>query len=136
MIRIKLKRKLTCKGHYEYKNVNTDRVRHALSYLVRHNKWYNDVEFNEQWVNSLNASDEARDNEADDFEMEEQDITDKNEDDKGAGDDPEEDITYIKEQSGLLSDTSLQPVDLGSEIIDQYFHDVLSVAPVTVLLGC
>ncbi|XP_039509525.1 uncharacterized protein LOC120464209 [Pimephales promelas] len=128
MIRIKLKRKLTYKGHYEYKYVSTDRVRHALSYLVRHNKWYNDVEFNEQWVNSLNATDEL-DND-DDFEMEEQDVTDQNEDDKaGAGDDPEEDITYIKEQSGLLSDTSLQPVDLGSEIIDQHFHDVLNVAP-------
>ncbi|XP_026120183.1 LOW QUALITY PROTEIN: uncharacterized protein LOC113099530, partial [Carassius auratus] len=65
----------------------------------------------------------------DDFEMEEQDVTDKNEDEKVVQDDPEEDITYIKEQSGLLSDTSLQPVDLGSEIIDQHFHDVLNVAP-------
>ncbi|XP_052441444.1 uncharacterized protein LOC127981121 [Carassius gibelio] len=128
MIRIKLKRKLTYKGHYEYKCVSTDRVRHALSYLVRHNKWYNDVEFNEQWVNSLNADDEVE-NEADDFEMEKQDLTDKNEDEEEAADDPEEDITYIKEQSGLLSDTSLQPVDIGSEIIDQHFQDVLNVAP-------
>ncbi|XP_052421004.1 uncharacterized protein LOC127964736 [Carassius gibelio] len=128
MIKIKLKRKLTYKGHYEYKYVSTDRVRHALSYLVRHNKWYNDVEFNEQWINSLNAVDEVE-NCDDDFEMEEQDVTDKNEDDKVVQDDPEEDITYIKEQSGLLSDTSLQPVDLGSEIIDQHFHDVLNVAP-------
>ncbi|XP_026112280.1 LOW QUALITY PROTEIN: uncharacterized protein LOC113091073, partial [Carassius auratus] len=128
MIKIKLKRKLTYKGHYEYKYVSTDHVRHALSYLVRHNKWYNDVEFNEQWINSLNADDEVE-NCDDDFEMEEQDVTDKNEDDKVVQDDPEEDITYIKEQSGLLSDTSLQPVDLGSEIIDQHFHDVLNVAP-------
>ncbi|XP_042609822.1 uncharacterized protein LOC122142829 [Cyprinus carpio] len=128
MIKIKLKRKLTYKGHYEYKYVSTDRVRHALSYLVRHNKWYNDVEFNEQWINSLNAADEVE-NCDDDFEMEEQDVTDKNEDEKVVKDDPEEDITYIKEQSGLLSDTSLQPVDLGSEIIDQHFHDVLNVAP-------
>lgn len=28
-----------------------------------------------------------------------------------------------------MSDTSLQPVDLGSEIIDQHFKDVLNVAP-------
>ncbi|XP_048046234.1 LOW QUALITY PROTEIN: uncharacterized protein LOC125268187 [Megalobrama amblycephala] len=129
MIRIKLKRKLTYKGHYEYKNVNTDRVRHALSYLIRHNKWYTNVEFNEQWINSLSASDEPRDNDMDDCEMKDQDIKDKNEHEKGSGDDPEEDITYIKEQSSLLSDTSLQPVDLGSEIIDQHFHDVLNIAP-------
>ncbi|XP_073688692.1 uncharacterized protein [Garra rufa] len=128
MIRIKLKRKLTYKGHYEYKYVSTDRVRHALSYLVRHNKWYNDVEFNEQWVNSLNAADDVE-NDADDSETEGQAVTDKNEDEKGAEDDPEEDMIYIKDQSGLLSDTSLQPVDLGSEIIDQHFNDVLNVAP-------
>ena len=42
---------------------------------------------------------------------------------------PEEDLTYIKGQNGLLSDTSLQPVDLGSEIIDQHFQDILNVAP-------
>lgn len=38
-------------------------------------------------------------------------------------------MTYIKEQGGLLSDTSLQPVDIGSEIIDQHFRDVFNVAP-------
>ncbi len=52
MIRIKLKRKLTYKGHYEYKYVHTDHVRNALKYLIRFNKWFGDVEINEQWINS------------------------------------------------------------------------------------
>lgn len=40
-----------------------------------------------------------------------------------------ENLTYIKEQSGLLSDTLLQPVDIGSEVTDQHFQDVLNLAP-------
>lgn len=57
MIRVKLKRKLTFKGHYEYKFVHTDRVRNALRYLMRNNEWYDDVTFNEDWVNSLDGND-------------------------------------------------------------------------------
>ncbi|XP_073714001.1 uncharacterized protein [Misgurnus anguillicaudatus] len=124
MIKIKLKRKLTYKGHYEYKYVHTDHVRNALVYLVQNNMWYKDVEFNEQWINNLNEPDEADGN-----EMQEDNVADNSDDDKVADDESHEDLTYIKEQSGLLSDTSLQPVDIGSEIIDQHFHDVLSVAP-------
>ncbi|XP_048048180.1 uncharacterized protein LOC125269321 [Megalobrama amblycephala] len=124
MIRIKLKRKLTYKGHYEYKYVHTDRVRNALKCLIRSNKWYKDVVINEQWINSLN---ELEENVPD--EMEEQDVFEKSEEENDPEEQQEEDLTYIKEQSGLLSDTCLQPVDLGSEIIDQHFEDVLNVAP-------
>ncbi|XP_056093733.1 uncharacterized protein LOC130072579 [Rhinichthys klamathensis goyatoka] len=124
MIRIKLKRKLTYKGHYEYKHVYTDRVRNALRRLIRCNKWYKDVEINEQWINSLN---EPEENVAE--EMEEQADVEKSEEENDTEEQPEEDLTYIKEQSGLLSDTCLQPVDLGSEVIDQHFQDVLNVAP-------
>ena len=38
-------------------------------------------------------------------------------------------LTHIEGQNWLLSDKSLQPVDLGSEIIDQHFQDILNVAP-------
>ncbi|XP_052393335.1 uncharacterized protein LOC127941915 isoform X1 [Carassius gibelio] len=123
MIRIKLKRKLTYKGHYEYKYVHTDRVRNALKYLIQFNKWFSDVEINQQWINSLN---EPEENVVD--EMEQQDIVEKI-DENDLDEQQEEDLTYIKEQSGLLSDTSLQPVDIGSEVIDQHFQDVLNLAP-------
>ncbi|KAI7790400.1 hypothetical protein IRJ41_003612 [Triplophysa rosa] len=127
LISIKLKRKLTYKGHYEYKYVHTDRVKDALKYLIRYNKWYKDIEINEQWINSL---DELEEIVVDDKEMEEQDVqVEKTYEENDTEEQPEEDLTYIKEQGGLLSDTSLQPVDIGSEIIDQHFRDVLNVAP-------
>nr|XP_055041698.1 LOW QUALITY PROTEIN: uncharacterized protein LOC129429201 [Misgurnus anguillicaudatus] len=131
MIKIKLKRKLTYKGHYEYKYVHTDHVRNALWYLVKHNKLYSDVEFNEQWVNSLSEPDDIQSNAND--EMDDDNVSDKSGDEVEEGEEleiqPEDDLSFIKEQNGLLSDTSLQPVDIGSEVIDQHFHDVLNVAP-------
>ncbi|XP_065140712.1 uncharacterized protein [Paramisgurnus dabryanus] len=132
MIKIKLKRKLTYKSHYEYKYVHTDHVRNALWYLVKQNKFYNDVEFNEQWVNSLSEPDDIQSNAND--EMDDDDnVSDKSGDEVEEGEEleiqPEEDLSFIKEQNGLLSDTSVQPVDIGSEVIDQHFHDVLNVAP-------
>ncbi|KAL1270842.1 hypothetical protein QQF64_029858 [Cirrhinus molitorella] len=89
----------------------------------RFNKWFSDVEINEQWINSLN---EPVDNVVD--EKEQQDVV-ENIDENDPDEQPEEDLTYIKEQSGLLSDTSLQPVDIGSEVTDQHFQDVLNLAP-------
>ncbi|XP_076870348.1 uncharacterized protein LOC143521406 [Brachyhypopomus gauderio] len=56
MIRIKLKRKLTYKGHYEYKFVNTEKIKDALLYLKQHNNFYRDVTFNNDWVNPLNKT--------------------------------------------------------------------------------
>ncbi|XP_077060992.1 uncharacterized protein LOC143713566 [Siphateles boraxobius] len=61
--------------------------------------------------------------------MEEQAEGEKSEEENDTEEQPEEDSTCIKEQSGLLSDTCLQLVDLGSEVIDQHFQDVLNVAP-------
>jgi len=53
LLRIKLKRKLTYKGHYEYKHVHTNHVYNALDYLKLNNKWYNDISINNEWVNPL-----------------------------------------------------------------------------------
>lgn len=72
----------------------------------------------------MNATDHVENGIAD-YEMEEHDVADKSEDEQGTEDHPDEDRTYIKEKSDLLSDTSLQAVDLGTAIIDQHFHDVL-----------
>ncbi|TKS65922.1 ATP-dependent DNA helicase PIF1 [Collichthys lucidus] len=127
MIRVKLKRKLTYKGHYEYMYVRTDRVRNALRFLMTNNKWYSDVAWNNEWVNTLNGTDEN--DEQNINQKEAGDSDDDNVADEETEQEKEEDITYIKDQSGLLSDTSLQPVDLGSEIVDQNFQDILNVAP-------
>ncbi|KAK0134798.1 OTU domain-containing protein 4 [Merluccius polli] len=123
MIRVKLKRKLTYKGHYEYMYVRTDQVRNALRYLMANNKWYDDVTWNNEWVNTLNGTDEDQEQNINQEEAVNSD------DDNAAEGQAEEELTYVKDQSGLLSDTSLQPVDLGSEIVDQNFQDILNVAP-------
>ncbi|XP_072239813.1 uncharacterized protein [Leuresthes tenuis] len=123
MIRVKLKRKLTYKGHYEYMYVHTDRVRNALRYLIANNKWYDDVIFNDEWVNTLNGSDQCEANE------DTEELPANSDDENNLEEEAEEELTYIKDQGGLLSDTSLQPVNLGSEIIDQNFQDILSIAP-------
>ena len=124
MIRVKLKRKLTYKGHYEYMFVHTDRVRNALRYLLTNNKWYDDVTLNDEWVNTLNGTDQL-----DAEENCRQEPADNSDIENTHEEQQEEDLTYIKDQGGLLSDTSLQPVNLGTEIIDQNFQDILNMAP-------
>lgn len=47
LLQVKLKRKLTYKGHYEYHFVDTLNVRQALEYFKRNNVFYGDIEFNE-----------------------------------------------------------------------------------------
>ena len=41
----------------------------------------------------------------------------------------QDDFTYIKDLGGLFSDTSLQPVDIASEVLDQHFDSIMSIAP-------
>ena len=50
---MKLKRKLTYKGHYEYQYVNRDHIKEALQYLKRTNPYYADIEFNDNWLNNF-----------------------------------------------------------------------------------
>ncbi|XP_063048465.1 uncharacterized protein LOC134442065 [Engraulis encrasicolus] len=129
MIRVKLKRKVSYRGHYEFMFVHTERVRKALQYLIQNNRWYGDVILNDQWVNSLDGTDQN--DEADNHNKDKVDDnnSDNNEDNDDAEQNEEEDLTYIKHQSGLVSDTSLQPVDVGAEIVDQHFQDILNMAP-------
>lgn len=51
LLPVKLKRKLTYKGHYQYQFVDTIHIRQALQYLKESNVHYKDVEFNESWQN-------------------------------------------------------------------------------------
>ncbi|XP_067306866.1 uncharacterized protein [Pseudorasbora parva] len=110
--------------HLKVRRAVVKHLKMNASIFERCNKWYRNVEINEQWINSL---DELEENVAD--EIKEQDAVEKSEMENDPEEPQEEDLTYIKEQSGLLSDTCLQPVDIGSEIIDQHFQDVLNVAP-------
>uniref|UniRef100_A0A8P4FZU0 ubiquitinyl hydrolase 1 n=1 Tax=Dicentrarchus labrax TaxID=13489 RepID=A0A8P4FZU0_DICLA len=53
LLPVKLKRKLTYKGHYEYQFVDSMRIKQALQYLKRTNVHYKDVDFNEAWLNEF-----------------------------------------------------------------------------------
>ena len=53
LIPVKLKQKLTYKGHYEYQYVDSMRIKQALQYLKQTNVHYKDVEFNEAWLNDF-----------------------------------------------------------------------------------
>ena len=117
LIRIKLKRKLSYKGYYEYKFVNKAHVEEALHYLKMNNKWYNDIVITQDWVNPVP---ECPDQE--DFDKHEEDGEDLNNDE-------DEEITDEERLCGVKLDSCMQPADIGQEILDQYFDDVFCVAP-------
>lgn len=46
LLRVKLKRKLSYKGYYEYQFTNPTHIIRALEYLKQQNKWYENVTIN------------------------------------------------------------------------------------------
>ena len=112
LIRVKLKRKLCYKGYYRYKFVNKDKVLKALQYLCKNNKWYSDITINEEWSNDLSheCSEEGI--------SKDQEIVKENDEENGDS-----------RMSGMQLDTCLQPIDVGQEILDNYFDDIISCAP-------
>ncbi|XP_026187397.1 uncharacterized protein LOC113145179 [Mastacembelus armatus] len=116
LLPVKLKRKLTYKGHYEYQFVDSMHVRQALSYLKQTNKHYKDIDFNEQWVNVFCP-------EQDQGPAEEVDVNSE------AGEDVEDELLHDRQQHCMFQDTCLMPVDIGQEALDQYFDNILNLAP-------
>ncbi|XP_061191659.1 uncharacterized protein LOC133199853 [Saccostrea echinata] len=109
LLRVKLKRKLSYKGYYEYQFVNPNDIKIALNYLKENNQWYHNVEINTTWEkgndqSTLFCQPEVFDNEE---IIEEQNIA-------------------IQE---VATDTCLQPVDIAQEVLDHYFDDVYNIAP-------
>ncbi|XP_071963919.1 uncharacterized protein [Antedon mediterranea] len=111
LISVKLKRKLSYKGYYKYKFVNTSNVIQALEYLQDHNKWYFDVAIDENWHNYLSKENiESK-------TTNQQTYVENNEEE-------EEDRLC-----GVAFDTSLQPVDRRQNLVDEYFRDIICCAP-------
>ncbi|XP_038066365.1 uncharacterized protein LOC119736418 [Patiria miniata] len=118
MIRIKLKRKLSYKGHVEYQFVNKQYVEEALHYLKDSNKWYDDIEIEYDWINPV--PEQSVEEPGNDETM--------NEDDQTGDIEEEDDDDRL---CGIKLDTCLQPANIGQEILDQYFDDIFCVAPYT-----
>ncbi|XP_074521382.1 uncharacterized protein LOC141787083 [Halichoeres trimaculatus] len=119
LIRVKLKRKLTYKGHYEYQFVDPMRIRQALQYLKQVNVHYADIQFNEDWLNDFCREEDVID-----------DNTDANKDSCEVSPEiVEDELLHDRQQHCMFQDTCLMPVDIGQEALDHYFDHTLNVAP-------
>ncbi|XP_065942067.1 uncharacterized protein [Magallana gigas] len=110
LLRVKLKRKLSYKGYFEYQFVSSRHIKAALEFLKENNKWYQDVSINSNWTDNDDhclMSDTFETYEC------EQEI-------------PEIEKNHNQE---VVSDTCLQPVDIAQEVLDHYFDDVYNIAP-------
>lgn len=103
LLRVKLKRKLSYKGYYEYQFMNPVHLISALDYLKQNNIWYEDIEINRD-TKSFDSND-----------VDEQDQVEASDDDG--------------ENQQIAIDSCLQPVDIAQEVLDHYFGDVFNIAP-------
>ncbi|XP_062577465.1 uncharacterized protein LOC134239308 [Saccostrea cucullata] len=110
LLRVKLKRKLAYKGHFEYQFVNPNHINMALEFLKKENRWYKDVGINTTWEENDDQNDllSNKSTEFVDEEMKEEDRDNNQE---------------------VVTDTCLQPVDIAQEVLDHYFDDVYNIAP-------
>ena len=113
LIQVKLKRKLSYKGHCDFKFINTQKVQRAVEHLCQTNKYYADLKFNEAWQNPIESTREG---------------ADVSDDGNTQGNETRETIDE-ETNHALPHDTCLQPVDIGQEIIDQYFDQIFCFAP-------
>lgn len=102
LLRVKLKRKLSYKGYYEYQFMNPVHLISALDYLKQNNIWYEDIEINRD-TKSFDSND-----------VDEQDQVEAFDDDG--------------ENQQIAIDSCLQPVDIA-QVLDHYFDDVFNIAP-------
>ncbi|XP_029901985.1 uncharacterized protein LOC115355355 [Myripristis murdjan] len=136
LLQVKLKRKLTYKGYYEYQFVDTLRVRQALEYLKRTNVHYRDIDFNDEWVNEFVRQEDREKEEAESGSEDEAEVRSRQ--DRGQGeigdvqesaDIGQDELLHDRQQHCMFQDTCLMPVDIGQEALDQYFKDILNIAP-------
>ncbi|XP_038062442.1 uncharacterized protein LOC119732934, partial [Patiria miniata] len=119
LIKVKLKRKLSFKGYYQYQYVSREHVERALYYLKEHNVWYNEIEINCEWDNPLEDESEKQ-------EEHESDNSSENDEDTDVDTDVDTDEERL---TGITYDTCLQPVNIAQDALDQDFDGVMCVAP-------
>uniref|UniRef100_A0A671UFX1 ATP-dependent DNA helicase n=1 Tax=Sparus aurata TaxID=8175 RepID=A0A671UFX1_SPAAU len=103
-----------------YNACTTMQVREAVKYLKANNKYYKDIEFNDSWHNDFcreegNEDAEETENHADSEEA--------------PANAHEDELLHDRQQHCMFQDTCLMPVDIGQETLDQYFDDILNLAP-------
>ena len=143
ILRVKLKRKLCYKGHYEYQFVNTNSVQTALEFLKTNNKWYSSVQIQNDTANKTFTDNSL------DFEIEQhtkgkdkvlfcKDSSTKHIDkesninyniDVAENEKEQKEENNTSEENGVQYDTCLQPADVGQEVLDHYFDEIYNLAP-------
>lgn len=105
--------------------MNRQKVDCALHYLKYNNKWFKDIDINSDWENLLSEDEDVEESVTE--KTNDVDMTDcTGRDDEQGSDDEETDDDRLR---GMALDTCLlQPIDIGQEVLDQYFNDVLCVA--------
>ncbi|XP_071476043.1 uncharacterized protein [Diadema antillarum] len=116
-IRVKLKRKLSYKGYYEYQFVKKKNVLAALEYLKQNNKWYSDIAIDNEWSSDLSEKNIQA------TCVKPLDSSETNDDDDDVEDDQDGQL------QGIQLDTCLQKVDMRQEVLDQFFDDIICCAP-------
>ena len=125
--------------------MDTLRVRRALEYLKRTNDYYTDIEFNDEWINEFcRQEDEKEDAESScqgeqviregEVSCQEEDlVVEKADVVEFVGEESSEiiqdEMLHDRQQHCMFQDTCLMPVDIGQEALDQYFEDIVSIAP-------
>lgn len=91
-------------------------VREALNYLKQTNIHYKDVEFNKDRLNEFCRQQENDIQEENDSNV----VT--GETSAGTGDE----LLHDRQQHCMFQDRCLMPVDIGQEMLDQYFDNIKS----------
>ncbi|XP_074656877.1 uncharacterized protein LOC141910064 [Tubulanus polymorphus] len=138
MMKVKLKRKLTYKGHYQYQFVDQKKIMDALTTLKSINKHYRDIELNQDWTNCLEKIDEESESEVLSTDKSSSNIdescvnslpTAKSEADKETNGTDSQEETEAENLHEMYMNSCLQPIDIGQEILDAHFNDILCLAP-------
>ncbi|VDI50596.1 Hypothetical predicted protein, partial [Mytilus galloprovincialis] len=129
LVRCKLKRKQSYVGYSQYAFISTKKICKALEYLKECNPFYKDTSVNQTWQDGFSPDFEElttpdEDNECNPDIFKRPDINMQQ-----SEEDPQADEDENVKDRGFPSDTCLQPVDIGQEILDQHFDDIFCVAP-------
>ena len=115
MVKVKLKRKLSYRGHQQYEWIHPSKVREAIKYLLKNNSWYSQITKNEIWFDPSSDSDLVQEN----IDTGDTDVESDNE---------QESESYDKEAQTHPVETCSQPIDIGQEYLDTD-EKVFCVAP-------
>ena len=139
LIKVKLKKRLSHKSHYEYQGITVNNIKNALNYLKLHNPNYSDVILNSDWIVEQNNQEVNRvnfdkGNDNDENVSSKGNDNDENVSNKGNynDDNVSDEECYIDDNVANniagVHDTCLQPVDIMQEVLDNA-GSIFSISP-------